>query len=34
MHAAKGLEWTCVFIVGCEEGILPLPWTTDLEEER
>ncbi|WP_296666109.1 ATP-dependent helicase [Demequina sp.] len=37
MHAAKGLEWDAVFIVGCSEGLLPISLAeTDeaLEEER
>jgi superfamily I DNA/RNA helicase len=38
LHAAKGLEFAVVFIVGCEDGILPLTWgkaeAADLEEER
>ncbi|MCZ6875473.1 MAG: ATP-binding domain-containing protein [bacterium] len=38
LHAAKGLEFSVVFIVGCEAGILPLTWgkatNTDLDEER
>ncbi len=38
LHAAKGLEFKCVFIVGCEDGLLPYhlfeQQQTDVEEER
>ena len=37
LHAAKGLEFPVVFIIGCEEGLLPLDlefFSSDLEEER
>jgi DNA helicase II / ATP-dependent DNA helicase PcrA len=38
LHAAKGLEFPVVFIVGCDDGLLPLrPWggaEVDYDEER
>ena len=38
MHAAKGLEFKCVFIAGCEEGLIPYSMfedrKSDPEEER
>ncbi len=37
LHASKGLEWPVVFIIGCDEGRIPLTEHTrdcDLAEER
>jgi DNA helicase-2/ATP-dependent DNA helicase PcrA len=37
LHTAKGLEFPVVFIIGCEEGLLPYQHSdgrSDLEEER
>ncbi|MBN1655156.1 MAG: UvrD-helicase domain-containing protein [Deltaproteobacteria bacterium] len=38
LHAAKGLEFRVVFILGCEKGVIPLCWgkaePENIEEER
>jgi DNA helicase-2/ATP-dependent DNA helicase PcrA len=37
IHAAKGLEWRVVFVVGCSDGLLPLQYADtpgQVEEER
>ena len=37
LHSAKGLEFPVVFIMGCEDSLLPLKWgseTENYEEER
>ncbi|CAN5530483.1 ATP-dependent DNA helicase UvrD2 [soil metagenome] len=37
LHAAKGLEWDHVFVIGCSEGLLPITLATNdaqIAEER
>ena len=37
IHAAKGLEWSVLFVVGCSDGLLPLQYAdtpAQVEEER
>lgn len=34
IHGAKGLQWNSVYIVGCQEGLMPHAKSTDLVEEK
>jgi len=34
IHASKGLEFKCVFLIGVEDGVLPSLQSEDVEEER
>lgn len=34
IHGAKGLEWSGVFVCGCEAHLMPHHRTSDVEEER
>ena len=34
IHGAKGLQWTVVYVVACQEGILPHAKSTDIDSER
>jgi len=37
LHAAKGLEWDCVFMVGCSDGLIPVSMAQGpeaIQEER
>lgn len=34
LHAAKGLEFPVVFMIGCEDGLLPLRWPGEKYDEE
>ena len=34
LHASKGLEFKCVFIAGCEDGLIPYSLFTDQQSDR
>lgn len=34
IHRSKGLEWPVVFVIGCNDKILPHAYADDLDEER
>jgi len=34
MHAAKGLEFSVVFVVGLEDGLMPFSWNATLSEGK
>jgi DNA helicase-2/ATP-dependent DNA helicase PcrA len=33
IHSAKGLEWDCVFLIGLMDGVLPVAFSLDNEDE-
>ncbi|MGE5239587.1 MAG: ATP-dependent helicase [Chloroflexota bacterium] len=33
IHSAKGLEWECVYLIGLADGVLPVSFSLDNEEE-
>jgi DNA helicase-2/ATP-dependent DNA helicase PcrA len=33
IHSAKGLEWECVYLIGLADGVLPVSFSLDSEDE-